>query len=60
MKVVLATLDDAQKRKAWAAIQRDAPGLAEFMQTEGYKALRDQLGASVVIEVVDGKVIEKK
>lgn len=60
MRVMLAKLDPVQKQKAWAAIQRDTPSLAEFMQTDTYAMLRDKLGMSVVIEVQDGKVIEKK
>ncbi len=60
MKVVLGKLPPEQKKKAWAAIQRDAPALAEFMQGETYRLFRDQLGCSLVIEVEDGKVIEKR
>jgi len=60
VRVVLAKLPPEQKKKAWAAIQRDAPSLAEFMQSETYALFRDKLGASVVIDVEDGKVIEKR
>jgi len=60
MKVVLATLSPEQKKKAWLAIQRDAPALAEFMQGETYALFRDKLGASMVIDVEAGQVIEKR
>jgi len=57
MRVVLSDLDPEQKQKAWAAIKRDAPALAEFMCSDTYALMRDRLGMSVVIEVEDGKVV---
>jgi len=60
MKVTLAKLNSEQKKKAWSAIKRDQPELATFMQSETFALLKNELGASVIVEVKDGKIMAAK
>jgi len=58
-RVLISKLPPARKQKAWALIQKEAPALAEFMQSETYRLFRDKLGCSVVLTLDKGHIVTK-
>lgn len=53
----ISRLPPASKKKAWSMIQRDFPALAQWMHTPAFEALRDELGAEVVVRIRRGRII---
>lgn len=50
-RVDLAALPPASKRRAWAWIRKHRPELAEFLRSETYVRLRDELGCTPILEL---------
>ena len=46
----LSTLSPEEKPLAWAKIKAEQPSLAEFMLSEEYARMRDELQCSVILE----------
>ncbi len=39
------------RQKAWFAIKRDHPALAEFMRSDAYRRLHQVIGAEVIVRI---------
>ena len=46
----LSTLSPEDKQRSWAKIKAEKPSLAEFMLSEEYSRMREELGCSVILE----------
>jgi|GEM_PF-2914583 hypothetical protein len=49
-RVNITRLAPADKRAAWAAIQRNRPDIAETIQQENFQALREAFDAEVCVD----------
>jgi len=49
-EINLSTLSPEDKQRSWAKIKAEQPSLAEFMLSEEYARMRDELGCSVILE----------
>jgi len=60
-KVNLTHLDSQQRKKWWARIQSEAPGLAEALQDPQVVFLRKKLNGQVIITIDDnGNILDGK
>lgn len=51
--ICLTTLPMATKRAVWAAIQADAPALAELLTSTGFQDIAQHFNARVVVHWAD-------